>query len=107
MNEFAAERARRGGKSLFNDLVLTSRLMKMRKGQTFAVASLGCTIYFKCIKVQENKIKKKMKCPDCGSENIHSLTDETGICMNIHCNTYLFRWTYRILTNRRSKINEG
>jgi hypothetical protein len=31
-----------------------------------------------------------MKCPDCHGENISSITDNTGICLNVYCNTYLF-----------------
>lgn len=31
-----------------------------------------------------------MKCPDCQGKNISSITDNTGICLNVYCNTYLF-----------------
>lgn len=32
-----------------------------------------------------------MKCPSCGSENVSSITDTTGICLNLYCETYLFK----------------
>ena len=32
-----------------------------------------------------------MKCPSCGSENIAPITDITGVCLNLYCDTYLFK----------------
>jgi hypothetical protein len=32
-----------------------------------------------------------MKCPSCGSENIAPITDTTGVCLNLYCETYFFK----------------